>query len=76
VGAARPLTRELVGGDREQLSGAESATIAARAIALLPAGHGPVTMRIDSAYSAVELLERLRAERARLTVSVPRNQAM
>jgi hypothetical protein len=33
-------------------------------------------MRIDSAYSAVELLERLRAERARLTVSVPRNQAM
>jgi hypothetical protein len=33
-------------------------------------------MRIDSAYYATELLERLRRERARFTVSVPRNQAM
>jgi hypothetical protein len=72
----RALTCELVGGNREKLSGGECATIARRAIALLPAGHGPVTMRIDSAYYAVELLERLRAERARFTVSVPRNQAM
>jgi len=35
-----------------------------------------VTMRIDSAYYAIELLERLRREQARFTVSVPRNQAM
>jgi hypothetical protein len=33
-------------------------------------------MRIDSAYYAVELLDRLRREKARFTVSVPRNQAM
>ena len=72
----RALTSELVGGNREKLSGADCAVIASRAIALLPNGHGPVTMRIDSAYYAVELFERLRRERARFTVSVPRNQAM
>jgi hypothetical protein len=72
----RALTSELVGGNREKLSGAECATIATRALGLLGDDHGPVTMRIDSAYYAVELLQRLRAERARFTVSVPRNQAM
>jgi len=72
----RALTSELVGGNREKLSGADCARIARRAIALLPAGHGPVTMRIDSAYYAAELLQALRERRARFTVSVPRNQAM
>jgi Transposase DDE domain group 1 len=72
----RALTSELVGGNREKLSGGECATIATRAIGLLPDDHGPVTMRIDSAYYAVELLQRLRRERARFTVSVPRNQAI
>ena len=72
----RALTSELVGGNREKLRGAECAKIARRAIALLPAGHGPVTMRIDSAYYASELLEALRQQRACFTVSVPRNQAM
>jgi hypothetical protein len=72
----RALTSELVGGNKEKLSGGECAKIARRALGLLPDGHGPVTVRIDSAYYAVELLEALRAERARFTVSVPRNQAM
>ena len=72
----RALTCELVGGNREKLSGVECARIARRAIALLPAGHGPVTMRIDSAYYAIELLAALRDAAARFTVSVPRNQAM
>jgi hypothetical protein len=72
----RALTSELVGGNREKLSGGECARIARRAIRLLPAGHGPVTMRIDSAYYAVELLGALRTERARFTVSVPRNRAI
>jgi Transposase DDE domain group 1 len=72
----RALTSELVGGNQERLTGGECARIASRAIALLPAGHGPVTMRIDSAYYTIELLERVRAEHARFTVSVPRNQAM
>jgi hypothetical protein len=72
----RALTSELVGGNREKLSGGECARIARRAIALLPGGRGPVTMRIDSAYYAAALLEALRTERARFTVSVPRNRAM
>jgi hypothetical protein len=72
----RALTSELVGGNREKLSGGDCARIARRAIGLLPTGHGAVTMRVDSAYYAVELLEALRAARARFTVSVPRNQAM
>jgi Transposase DDE domain group 1 len=72
----RALTSELVGGNKEKLCGRECARIATRAISLLPDGHGPLTMRIDSAYYAVELLDRLRREKARFTVSVPRNQAM
>ena len=72
----RAPTSELVGGNREKLSGGDCATIATRAIGLLRDDHGPVTMRIDSAYYAVELLARLRRERARFTVSVPRNQAI
>jgi len=72
----RALTAELVGGNQERLSGGECARIASRAIGLLPDGHGPVTMRIDSAYYAVELLHRLRKEKTQFTVSVPRNPAM
>jgi hypothetical protein len=75
----RALTGELVGGNQERLSGREYARIASRAIGLLPSGHGPVTFRVDSAYSALELLElleRFRRERARFTVSLPRSTAM
>jgi Transposase DDE domain group 1 len=72
----RALTSELVGGNREKLSGGQSARIARRALSLLPEGHGQATLRIDSAYYALELLEALRAERARFTVSLPRTQAM
>jgi hypothetical protein len=72
----RALTAELVGGNQERLSGGECAKLASRAIGLLPAGHGPVTFRIDSAYYAIELLHRLRRERSRFTVSLPRSQAM
>jgi len=72
----RALTGELVGGNQERLSGAACARIASRAIGMLPAGHGPVDMRIDSAYYAVDLLHRLRREKTRFTVSVPRSKAM
>ena len=61
----RALTSELVGGNREKLSGADCARIARRAIALLPAGHGPVTMRIDSAYYASRAARRRCASGAR-----------
>ncbi|MCA1678744.1 MAG: IS1380 family transposase, partial [Actinobacteria bacterium] len=72
----RALTGELVGGNQERLSGAACATIASRAIGMLPPGHGPLDMRVDSAYYAVGLLQRLRMHKARFTVSVPRSKAM
>ncbi len=72
----RALTSELVGGNKEKLSGAECARIAKRALGLLGDGHGPVTFRIDSAYYAAELLGALRKAGARFSVSVPRNQAI
>ena len=72
----RALTGELVGGNREKLSGTECARIATRALWLLPAGHGPATFRVDSAYYQLELLERLRQQSSRFTVSVPRSQAI
>jgi hypothetical protein len=72
----RALTSELQGGNREKLTGRECARIAARALSLLPAGHGPATFRIDSAYYQLELLEPLGREGSRFTVSVPRSQAM
>ena len=77
----RALCGELVGGNREKLTGQECARIARRAISLLPQGHppqgrGPLCLRIDSAYYQIELLNALRAERACFTVSVPRSQAM
>ena len=43
---------------------------------MLRAGHGPVSFRIDSAYYAIDLLDRLRKHKARFTVSVARNSAM
>ncbi len=72
----RALTAELVGGHQERLSGGECAKLASRATSLLPDGHGPVTFRVDSAYYAIELLERFRREHARFTVSMPRSTAM
>jgi hypothetical protein len=72
----RALTGELVAGNREKLPARKAAVICRRALRLLPAGHGRVTFRIDSAYYAIELLKALRAKAARFTVSVPRTTAM
>lgn len=72
----RALSWELVGGNRERLPGRESARLARRALSVLPPGHGQATFRVDSAYYNRELLAALRAEGARFTVSLPRNQAV
>src|SRR5918994_387049 len=72
----RALTGELVAGNREKLPARAAAGICRRALRVLPAGHGPVTFRIDSAYYALDLLAALRAKQARFTVSVPRTSAM
>lgn len=72
----RALCSELHPGNRQMLSGAESARIAERAIDLLPEGHGPVGFRVDSGFYRVELLQALRSRGATFTVSVPRSSAM
>lgn len=73
----RALTGELVGGNREKLTAAASATLARRALSMLrAAGHsGAVTFRIDSAYYAIGLLCALRKAGASFTVSVKRTTA-
>jgi hypothetical protein len=72
----RALTAELVGGNQERLAAGDCARIAKRALGLLPAGHGPVSFRVDSAYYAIALLMAFRAWKAHFTVSVPRTEAM
>lgn len=74
----RALTSELVGGNREKLPAADVAKITRRAIGMLRAsGHtGPLDVRADSAYYALDVLDALRAADARFTVSVPRSTAM
>lgn len=74
----RALTAELVGGNREKLTAAASATLARRALRMLRvAGHtGKVTFRVDCAYYAVGLLMALRKAGAAFTVSVARTEAM
>jgi hypothetical protein len=72
----RVLCSELHPGNRQMLSGAESARIARRAIDLLPEGHGAVSFRVDSGFYRVELLRALRGRGATFTVSVPRSSAM
>lgn len=72
----RALTSELLGGNQAKISAAESAKITDRAVALLPAGHGQVTVRGDSGFYSVELMTHLRARGERFTFSAPRTSTM
>jgi Transposase DDE domain group 1 len=72
----RCLTSELHPGNMQRLAARDSATIAKRAVALLPAEHGNVSFRVDSAFFSAELLEGMRAMGATFTVSVPRHGSM
>jgi hypothetical protein len=72
----RALTSELRGGNQAKISAQDSDRILARALALLPAGHGPVTARVDSGFYSAELMMRLRARRTRFTMSAPRTSTM
>jgi hypothetical protein len=46
------------------------------ALAQLPRGHGPVSVRGDSDYFCDRLMQRCRRRQVRFAVSVPRNRAM
>lgn len=66
----------------ELLQGADSTrredtlALVRRALALLPAGHGPVCARFDAGFYRIELLRLLRRRGVSFTISVPRSQAM
>jgi hypothetical protein len=72
----RALTSELKGGHQAKISAAESLRICRRALALLPAGHGQVTVRGDSGFYSAELMTGLRKRGTRFTLSVPRTSTM
>lgn len=72
----RALTSELKGGNQARIGAAESARMIACAARLLPDGHGQVTVRGDSGFYSVELMNRLRKQRVRFTLSTPRTTTM
>jgi DDE family transposase len=72
----RALTSELLGGNRSRISAAESAAMIARAVKLLPAGHGQVTVRGDSGFYSADLMMGLRERDVRFSFSAPRTTTM
>lgn len=72
----RALTGELYGANHAIISSRDSLKLLRRAIGLLPAGHGPVSVRIDAGYAGVELLNGLRREGASFSVSMRRTGPM
>ena len=72
----RALTSELESGNRARITAKESAAMIARAKRVLPAGHGPVTARVDSGFYSVELMSRLREQQVRFSMSAPRTSSM
>ena len=72
----RALTSQLEGGHRARITAAESVRMIARAQELLPAGHGPVTARVDSGFYSAELMTGLRAKQVRFSMSAPRTTRM
>jgi len=72
----RALSSELRGGNESKISARQSAAIVRRAIRLLPAEHGQVSVRGDSGFYAVALMNSLRKQGARFTLSAPRTATM
>jgi len=72
----RALTSELESGNRSRITAAESGRMIARAKALLPAGHGEVTARLDSGFYSGELMGDLRGQAVRFTMSAARTTKM
>jgi hypothetical protein len=72
----RALTSELEPGNRARITAAESARMIARAKKLLPAGHGQVTVRVDSGFYSAELMSGLREQQVRFSMSAPRTSSM
>ncbi len=71
----RTLATELLAGSAST-KGEESRALLARTLSYLPAGHGEVSVRLDSGFYRIDLLSDCRARGARFSVSVPRSSAM
>ena len=72
----RALTSELKGGNQARIKASESELMLGRAERLLPAGHGQVTVRGDSGFYAVELMNGSRKRNMRFTFSATRTSLM
>ncbi len=72
----RALCSELEPGNRARITAQESAAMIARAEKLLPRGHGQVTARVDSGFYSVELMNELRQQQVRFSMSAPRTSSM
>jgi len=72
----RALTSELKGGNQARIRAAESDRMLGRAQRLLPDGHGQVTVRGDSGFYAVELMNGCRKRNMRFTFSATRTSLM
>lgn len=72
----RALTAELRGGNQAKLKASQSLRMLGRAERLLPDGHGRVTVRGDSGFYALELMNGLRKRRMRFTLSATRTSTM
>jgi hypothetical protein len=71
----RTLATELLAGSAST-KGEESRALLRRTLAHLPAGHGEVSVRLDSGFYRIDLLCDCRERGARFSVSVPRSSAM
>ena len=70
----RVLAADLLKGSASEKPGA--AGLLRRALQALLQGHGPVSLRVDSGFYTVELLEACRRQRVEFCVSVARTEAM
>lgn len=72
----RALTSDLKGGNQARIKATQSLTMLGRAERLLPAEHGQITVRGDSGFYAIELMNGLRKRRLRFTLSATRTSLM
>jgi hypothetical protein len=70
----RILVADLLKGSASEKPGAASLFL--RALRALPQDHGPVSLRVDSGFFTVELLETCRRHRVEFCVSVARTETM
>ena len=72
----RALTSDLKGGNQARIKASQSLTMLSRAKRLLPREHGQITVRGDSGFYAIELMNGLHKRSMRFTISATRTSVM